>query len=1225
MDELDNNSLPRLVVGDFNAQHARWNELKSGQAHGGATALADWIDTETLTVHNERGKPTRICKTKEGKDASRPVIDLVLSSHDHLVSSLTQEHAADYARNDHIPFTIHLQPGDAEQQPPPPESRPRIQWDVGRDEDVWQQTLATSMATHISPLQPLLDELDSSAQRPHIATTDAQQELEHTYRLLEAAIMDACSLTVPVKRQNSNRPKVVPWWTAAVDKANKLRRATAKRRLRDPDNSAYEQADRKAQREWRKATKAAQQEARHQLAKLAVDNNSKIRYKALRCHKRSLFAPLTGIQTGAGDIPNSHSHSLDNLCSAYISNSRPSAQAPNHTDMYPPRTTHTAANTQHASDMWTFTVASIEDRVKSRTCRTSAGPDAILPLFLRYGGVPLWTALATVFNYSWRHSVTPQAWREANVTSLFKGGSDRGDPSGYRPISVTSGIARTFEHLINTKLTDCIGTQLASCQFGFRSQHSTSDAILQLLTPLQSICSQHSNGASATGKRKQAGGSGDSMPFRKVRCPALFLDIKKAFDRVDHDILLCRLAGVGVTGAAWRWIRSFLTNRRMRCVDNQGESNWQPVQYGVPQGCVLSPLLFLVFINNLATSILGDTECRLIQPVLYADDGALGPKLSECMDKFAKLNKDARAFEQQYDKGLRRAVSLLNEWCISSRMEFGEGKTKIVIFNRGAAGKEAKQSKQQKARRWAADKLFRDIPLCDYNIGIANNYEYLGLTLSHDFSWRTHIDNKLATARQASSRVTTIATRALTAPPPIITEFVRACVVAAFDYAIEFWGNALTESDINALQSAMVKPLRTAVNLPRTTHTASVLWGHGIPAVATHVQHKQLLMLRRVSRLLYHLPNHPASRLFTALCTHEAHTKRHQQMLSTQLTTPLPVFLLTAVLPFTHPNPSARPLTAAEQDTYLDPANSQQRREWAAGGSRATRSAIRQYAWTTLTAMERQAAQPAAGVPAHDRQTDTARQHIKSVLAATKQLTWKKTHMPSDAQQIQDLSGTQLAHRSTAPIVHCLAAVEPDTQKPLHFLHARHPAHSNRRDLLRRIRLLYGRAQTAAVRHRFTHNPQVEGEPAGADNHRALCPHPQCAANGQTETISHLIIDCPYYNSGNGRQRLIFALCDCGPVPSHIAAILNPPVTDKRSHKYLFRASTRFIKYIYRRRRELGLPDLDTGLRPADPPLLPPLPPPPPSAASSHIPPPLSGASDAPLAAVGAPPSLDTG
>ena len=112
---------------------------------------------------------------------------------------------------------------------------------------------------------------------------------------------------------------------------------------------------------------------------------------------------------------------------------------------------------------------------------------------------------------------------------------------------------------------------------------------------------------------------------RNPPCPIIFLDIQKAFDRVWSPLLLQRLEEAGIHGKAWRWINSFLSHRKIRVIDKSLTSNWQDIHYGVPQGCVLSPMLFLVFINSISKTI--TRNCPLVSPLLYADDKALAPNI----------------------------------------------------------------------------------------------------------------------------------------------------------------------------------------------------------------------------------------------------------------------------------------------------------------------------------------------------------------------------------------------------------------------------------------------------------------------------------------------------------------------------------------------------------------------------------------------------------------------
>ena len=277
---------------------------------------------------------------------------------------------------------------------------------------------------------------------------------------------------------------------------------------------------------------------------------------------------------------------------------------------------------------------------------------------------------------------------------------------------MTSIVARTFEHLVHYRLMAVLDPappppdprfppghyRFADTQFGFRKSRRTTDAIHYLLTSIQTVIRRD-----------------DLSDPEKPRmiCPVLFLDLQKAFDRVDHSILLQRLHDAGITGKAWLWIRSFLTGRRMRTVDANEHSEWMQVEYGVPQGCVLSPLLFIVFINDLAISIAH--RCPLLSLIFYADDGAIGPNPHAS-------SIDDKAYAARYRENLSTAVSVLDHWCDSSRMRFGPKKTQLVLYS-------TRQSTDP------AVPLYNSFQLCGFTISIATHYRYLGVILEHKLQW----------------------------------------------------------------------------------------------------------------------------------------------------------------------------------------------------------------------------------------------------------------------------------------------------------------------------------------------------------------------------------------------------------------------------------------------------------------------------------------------------------
>ena len=652
---------------------------------------------------------------------------------------------------------------------------------------------------------------------------------------------------------------------------------------------------------------------------------------------------------------------------------------------------------------------------------------------------------------------------------------------------------------------------------------------------------------------------------RKLRCAALFLDIQKAFDRVDHRILLARLHNIGVRGASWRWIRSFLTDRRTRCVDNQYESEWQPVEYGVPQGCVLSPLLFLVFINGLVKSIEASPNCSLISTLLYADDGALGPDLRACRDALrygTALTRPGRIdeLEKEYGDQLKEAARLLDQWCTNSRMRFGQEKTQIVVFNRGLKH---------------LNTHYADVQLCGYTVAVADDYEYLGLTLSNDLSWKKHITRMKAKARTASTRITTAAINARPPQPAVIRELVRTCVVPAFDYCIEYWGNGLTKAERKSLQAAIARPLRAALGLPRTTHQHSVLWGYGIPGLRTHIQHKQLQHLRRLARLQTSNPQHPTVQLYQLLDDGRIREEHHQLLpQDAEGTVPTAIYLLTAFVPHTLA-PPREPAAAADSDapatlphlpsstTYK--ARIKAAREWSApangdgGVSERHRQQQREF-WEELATLR----DPAA----HKR--------LRRIRRVAARREWKATHKPPTQAECDTLSAAELASRTTAPITQC-TPVRDNRQRlshpPLHFLRQRYAADATHEQLVRRARLLYGRSYTAATRLRF---PSQTAAPITS----AQCTNADCT---EDETVEHMLLHCPRHQLE--RDRLRRALKRQCKMKLSLRTILNPPVKGKANYLAAYDATNTFLQSIADTRLRLGLPSLDA--RPAAPPPLP--------------------------------------
>ncbi len=283
----------------------------------------------------------------------------------------------------------------------------------------------------------------------------------------------------------------------------------------------------------------------------------------------------------------------------------------------------------------------------------------------------------------------PKRWKRANITAIFKK-NDPTIPPNYRPISLLDTLSKVLERCVYNHCYEHLHSMFHYLQHGFLRGRSTNT---QLLVVYHQILECIASGQEVD---------------------AIYLDFSKAFDKVQHNLLLLKLKSYGISDPTLSWFGSYLSERQQRVVINGHSSDWLPVTSGVPQGSILGPLLFLIYINDLPTYLENNSSIAL-----YADDSKLFRPIYLPNDSFS-LQKD---------------LDSLSHWGENWAMAFNVSKCKVVHFSR-------------KKLPSVHHLMSKNYYLSGNQLENVPNISDLGITITNNLSWSKHIEEIVSKANR---------------------------------------------------------------------------------------------------------------------------------------------------------------------------------------------------------------------------------------------------------------------------------------------------------------------------------------------------------------------------------------------------------------------------------------------------------------------------------------------
>ena len=411
--------------------------------------------------------------------------------------------------------------------------------------------------------------------------------------------------------------------------------------------------------------------------------------------------------------------------------------------------THNALFTDylHNPSMHDFTFELITEETTMKILnnlkpKPSCGYDGISTKLLKTCKLEICKSVTLIINQTLSTGIFPDSLKVAKVIPLYKKG-DKALFDNYRPISILPSISKIFERIIFNQINDHFTSHnlYYDGQYGFREKHSTQLAALELIDRIT-----HELDLGNT-------------PIN------IYIDLSKAFDTLDHNILISKLEHYGIKGTALQLLLSYLSNRKQFVQYGDILSQKTDILMGVPQGSILGPLLFIIYINDMVHS------SELFKFINFADDTTLITNLK---------NEDTR------NESLNTELANVHNWLKANKLSLNVNKTKAMVFHM-----------PQKRIQLPLLKI------AGTDIEFVDNFNFLGIIINKHLNWTSHVD--MLTAK-LSKTIGILNTLKHVLPINIMRTIYNSLILCHLNYGVLLWGPKLHMNDrLHILQKKAVR------------------------------------------------------------------------------------------------------------------------------------------------------------------------------------------------------------------------------------------------------------------------------------------------------------------------------------------------------------------------------------------------------------------------------------